>query len=731
MPFDVHAATRAAVLDYFAARADRFAGLVPRVEDFFARPSLDTGRDLLRAYFRAHRKGDIRSLRMATWAFADKRAVRSIVASVLDDEAALAAIAARSYPHPIGFDKLILDDDRRTGFKFRLHIYWRGANFAALERMHLHRFEMASAIVTGELTNHIWRVVDFRPANGLLKGLTLGQPQPAAAATRKVMPVYAGYRRDARGDLRKTYLGECAVERGGSTTFTSGDSYAQVLEDAHFVETNAETGVANGDFCSTVYIHGPFLTDEHGRALPVLFEEERLADDDQLITPIPHLTVEALRDQLVRYRDTLDEILRYYDWLYDPKHGRDLSAGMLAGYFLCEAFATPHAIDAFEHRYDECKAVLERHDAALRRLLDGQLDAAALDADDRNSRYLLLLLAKARAHPRGPRAWLEECGGLTREMWRYFGAIRGEMGTGITVLKPIWERVVRRKLPGGLHYGHVAAMIEAAFDANALAAEYFGQVLTATHKDAHNVSSAADTAIEERVRQVLHAHYPGYRVCGEEQGDDGAGPPQPGERRFLVDPLDGTRNFLCHRADFATAIACQRWTGGGWETTDGLVSPPASGRIYWAERGHGAFVIERNDRERRALVRAPAVDEGRPLLGQLIDFSPRGLGIDGETAAFRKLLESGAGFRNSGSVALILAHMGGEGGVGALLTAKDHDVEAGLLIAREAGAVATQLRFVAGGEERTATVLGADRRVHDALVVLLREVLARLPAGPA
>src|SRR5579884_405827 len=94
MPFDVHAATRAAVLDYFAARADRFAGLVPRVEDFFARPSLDTGRDLLRAYFRAHRKGDIRSLRMATWAFADKRAVRSIVASVLDDEAALAAIAA-------------------------------------------------------------------------------------------------------------------------------------------------------------------------------------------------------------------------------------------------------------------------------------------------------------------------------------------------------------------------------------------------------------------------------------------------------------------------------------------------------------------------------------------------------------------------------------------------------------------------------------------------------------
>src|SRR6267154_2037140 len=97
-------------------------------------------------------------------------------AAVLDDESTLAAVAARSYPHPIGFDKLVLDDDRATGFKFRLHVYWRGANFAALERLHLHRFEMASAIVTGELTNHVWRVVRFDPANDLLKGLNLAAP---------------------------------------------------------------------------------------------------------------------------------------------------------------------------------------------------------------------------------------------------------------------------------------------------------------------------------------------------------------------------------------------------------------------------------------------------------------------------------------------------------------------------------------------------------------------------
>src|SRR5262249_35839104 len=164
------------------------------------------------------------------------------------------------------------------------------------------------------------------------------------------------YRRDAQGNLRKTYLGDCTVERGSSATFTSGDSYAQILEDAHFVETNAETGLANGDFCSTIYIHGPSLTDAFGRGLPVLFEGQGLPEDDQLITPIPALSVEALRGQLLRYRDTLDEILKYYEWLYHPKHGRDLGAGMLAGYLLCEAFRTPHAIDVFERRYDECKA---------------------------------------------------------------------------------------------------------------------------------------------------------------------------------------------------------------------------------------------------------------------------------------------------------------------------------------------------------------------------------------
>jgi fructose-1,6-bisphosphatase/inositol monophosphatase family enzyme len=276
-----------------------------------------------------------------------------------------------------------------------------------------------------------------------------------------------------------------------------------------------------------------------------------------------------------------------------------------------------------------------------------------------------------------------------------------------------------------MHYGHVGAMIEAAFDANEIGAKYFDTILTAVHKDEHNITSAVDEEVEGRIREVLRGHYPNYRFCGEEGGDADSSAPAPGSRRFLVDPLDGTRNFLARRAEFCTSIACQEWDGERWRTTDAVVAHPASGRIFWAEKGQGAFVIERNDCEHRAATHALPVDDANPLRHQLIDFSARGLDPDCQADVFRELVRRNAAIRNSGSVALILAHMAGSGGCGTILTAKDHDVEAGLLIAREAAASVTQIDFAAAEGARTATVVGADRRIHDSLVELLKGLMAR------
>ena len=223
------------VIEWFSGRDDH-AAMIADLRAFFDEPTIDTARAACTTYFRLHQEGDVESLRMFTATFADKRIVAALVDSILADDDAIESIATRSYPHPIGFDKLVLHHDRETGWKLRLHIYWRGNNRAETERLHLHRFEMASAIVSGELTNHSWAVTDFENSTGLIPGISLAPPGQGGSEQR-TMEAYSGYRRDDQGQLRKSHLGTCELERLESHTFVSGQSYSQVLTNAHYVET--------------------------------------------------------------------------------------------------------------------------------------------------------------------------------------------------------------------------------------------------------------------------------------------------------------------------------------------------------------------------------------------------------------------------------------------------------------------------------------------------------------
>ena len=91
--------------------------------------------------------------------------------------------------------------------------------------------------------------------------------------------------------------------------------------------------------------------------------------------------------------------------------------------------------------------------------------------------------------------------------------------------------------------------------------------------------SDADTAVEQAIRTTLAARRPGDAVLGEEDGEAGTGP-----RRWVVDPIDGTKNFVRGVPVWATLIALQ--VEG--EVVAGVVSAPALGRRWWAARGHGA-----------------------------------------------------------------------------------------------------------------------------------------------
>jgi histidinol-phosphatase len=98
-------------------------------------------------------------------------------------------------------------------------------------------------------------------------------------------------------------------------------------------------------------------------------------------------------------------------------------------------------------------------------------------------------------------------------------------------------------------------------------------------KDDSSPVTDADRAVERALRELIAAGRPGDGVFGEEEGGDGGGD------RWILDPIDGTRNFSRGLPVWATLIALER----DGLLTAGVVSAPALGRRWWAARGEGAF----------------------------------------------------------------------------------------------------------------------------------------------
>jgi len=102
----------------------------------------------------------------------------------------------------------------------------------------------------------------------------------------------------------------------------------------------------------------------------------------------------------------------------------------------------------------------------------------------------------------------------------------------------------------------------------------------------------ADRGVERALRDVLSAQRPGDSVLGEEYGTAGDA-----HRRWVLDPIDGTKNYVRGVPVWACLIALME----GQEVTVGVVSAPALSRRWWAARGNGAFVTDPTSPEPRAL----------------------------------------------------------------------------------------------------------------------------------
>ena len=236
----------------------------------------------------------------------------------------------------------------------------------------------------------------------------------------------------------------------------------------------------------------------------------------------------------------------------------------------------------------------------------------------------------------------------------------------------------------------------------------FGEIehLQVTPKGPGDFVSAADIRTERMLVAELSKARPGYNFLVEEQGVI-EGPDK--SHRFIIDPLDGTTNFLHGIPHFSISIALER----EGQLASAVVYNPVTDEMFTAERGHGAYL---NDRRLRVANRKALKDSlfstGIPFLGR--DGHERFLG------ELRAVMAVSSGVRRFGSAALDLAWVAAgrydgfwERGL------KAWDVAAGILLVREAGGVVTDLAGRAHALD-AGHILSANEALHPQLLKLIK-----------
>lgn len=218
--------------------------------------------------------------------------------------------------------------------------------------------------------------------------------------------------------------------------------------------------------------------------------------------------------------------------------------------------------------------------------------------------------------------------------------------------------------------------------------------------------SQADLKAEKTLRDSLNKARPGYSFLMEEQGvvDTGS------DYRWIIDPLDGTMNFLHGHPFFCISVGLER----DGELIAGVVYNPATEELFTTEKGRGAFLNDRRIRvgSRRALHDC-LIATGVPALNR------KGHGVS--LFRQRSLMAQVAGIRATGAAALNLAYVAAgrfdgywEEGLA------PWDVAAGMLMVREAGGFVSEPDARASIYE-TGRIIAGNESVHGQL----REILTR------
>lgn len=245
--------------------------------------------------------------------------------------------------------------------------------------------------------------------------------------------------------------------------------------------------------------------------------------------------------------------------------------------------------------------------------------------------------------------------------------------------------------------------VRAARSAGNVITRYLGRLdtLSITSKQRNDFVSEVDQLAEQEIIAVLRKAYPGHGILAEESGRQGGND----EYQWIIDPLDGTTNFLHGFPQFAVSIALKH----RGRLDQGVIYDPVRQELFTASKGAGAQL---NNKRIRVTGRK-GLDGA--LLGTGFPFRQQ-QHLDAYLNMFRAVFADTAGIRRAGSAALDLAYVA----AGRLdgfweIGLSEWDMAAGVLMIREAGGLVTDFD---GGEDylETGNVVAATPKLHHILL---------------
>ncbi len=231
-----------------------------------------------------------------------------------------------------------------------------------------------------------------------------------------------------------------------------------------------------------------------------------------------------------------------------------------------------------------------------------------------------------------------------------------------------------------------------------------------SRKGSANFVTSADLRTEKLLQKELAKARPEFGFLMEESGEVQG----KSDMRWIIDPVDGTTNFIHAIPYFCISIAAEKRTGDKSEILAGVIFDPIHNELFTAERGKGAFLNSR---------KLSVSSREKPEDAMLVFSNHRFLPEQERARAFGlydALSQCGATVRHFGATALDLANLA-SGRIDACVdyTIKPWDIAAGMLLVQEAGGQVTRIDGSPADAYAT-NLLSSNRHLHPAMQKLLR-----------